>query len=317
MTAATEITIISIARNEVANLPVLYERLVPVMDRLGATWEWIVVDDHSDDGTFELVQRLAGGDGRVRGLRFSRHFGSHAATVCGLHHARGACAVLMASDLQDPPELIPTLVGRWREGAHIVSATRSSRPGESFSTVLFSRFYHRLMRTILRQDDLPVSGTTYRLLDRRVIDALRRFGETPSGLHTLLSWMGYRAAFVPYDQPPRLHGRSKWTLAQKVKLVVDSVTSFSYLPIRIITVTGFLTALVGFAYAVHVIHRALAGGTVEGWASLMVVVLVLAGVQMVMLGVLGEYLWRSLAESRRRPQYLVEADVGLPKEPPA
>lgn len=316
MTGAPEISIISIARNEAANLPVLHQRLAPVMDTLGMAWEWIVVDDHSDDGTFAVIAGLAAADPRIRGLRFSRHFGSHAATVCGLHHARGACAVLMASDLQDPPELIPTLVAPWRDGAHIVSATRSSRPGESFSTVLFSRLYHGLMRSILRQGDAPVSGTTYRLLDRRVIDAVRRFGETPSGLHTLLTWMGYRAVYVPYDQPPRLHGRSQWTLGQKVKLVIDSVTSFSYLPIRIITVTGFLTAVLGFAYAVHVIGQAIAGGTVEGWASLMVVVLVLAGVQMIMLGVLGEYLWRSLAESRRRPQYLIEDDVGLTREPP-
>lgn len=316
---APEISLVSPAFDESSNLPRLYERIRDTLDPLGLTWEWVVVDDHSRDDTFGVVSELSGADPRVRGLRFARNFGSHAATACGLRLARGRCAVALASDLQDPPEVIPALVGRWREGAQIVWAVRAGREGESLSTVGFSRLYYWIMREVVGMKSMPPTGADFFLADRVVIDAFCRFRETNTSLFALLSWMGYRQAFLPYVKQSRLHGRSNWTFAKKVKLVLDSVTSFTYLPIRVMSYAGVSIALLGFLYALTVVRDALMGQPAQGWASLMVVVLVLGGTQMLMMGVLGEYLWRTFDESRRRPAYLIEAETapGPPHDAPA
>ncbi len=300
------LTIISPAYNEADNLPALYERLKGAFDPAGVEWEWIVVDDHSTDATPQYLRQLVTQDARVSAVRFSRNFGSHAAIACGLHRARGACAVVLAADLQDPPEAVLSLLNEWKAGAHVVWAVRAGRKGESASTLLFARLYYALMRNVVGIKEMPAEGADFFLLDRRVIDNLRDFPESNASLLVLITWMGFRQASVEYVKQARLHGRSKWNLEKKLKLVIDSVTSFSYLPIRLMSYVGFVAALVGFAYAAVVIVNVIAGRPVEGWSSLMVVVLTMGGVQMLMLGVLGEYLWRALDEARRRPRYLVE-----------
>ena len=305
------LTIVTPAYNEAENLPVLYQRLRRVLDSIDVDWEWIVVDDHSTDGTFEVLTRLAGQDGRLRGFRFSRNFGSHTAITCGFNHARGDCAIVMAADLQDPPEEIPHLLAEWQRGTQVVWAVRARREGEGTTYLGFARLYYALMRRTGALRDLPAAGADFFLVNRCVIDAFNQFHESHVSILALITWMGFRQATISYNKHARLHGRSGWNLEKKLKLVVDSITSFTYFPIRLMSYVGFTIALLGFLYAGLLAFNALRGLPPQGWASLMVVVLILGGIQMVMLGVLGEYLWRALDESRRRPRYLIEATTGM------
>ena len=215
------ISVVTPAYNEARNLPVMYERLRAVLDSTGVDWEWIIIDDSSSDDTFAAGEAITAMDRRVRVFRFSRNFGSHAATICGLDHARGDCAVVMASDLQDPPEVIMALLAGWREGVHIVWAVRSQREGESRSTLALSRLYYWIMRKVAGLKDVPATGSDFVLLDRRVIDAVCRFPEQNASLFALVTWMGFRQTSVAYEKQARLHGRSGWTLSKKIKLVVE------------------------------------------------------------------------------------------------
>jgi len=305
------LTVVTPAYNEAENLPALYQRLRNVLDGVGVDmdWEWIVVDDHSSDKTFAVLSLLAEQDDRLRGFRFSRNFGSHMAITCGLHQACGDCAVIMAADLQDPPETIPDLLSEWQRGAQVVWAVRARREGEGATYLGFARLYYALMRHTGALKDMPAAGADFFLLDRQVIDALRQFQERHVSLLALITWMGFRQAFINYDKQPRLHGRSGWSLEKKLKLVADSIVSFTYFPIRVMSYVGSATILLGLFGAGLVLLQALRGSPVEGWACLMVVLLVVGGILMVMLGVLGEYLWRALDEVRRRPPYIIEATL--------
>ena len=244
-----QVSIVTPAFNEAGNLLTLYERLCRALDTAGADWEWIIVDDHSADETFAIVRRLTAADPRVRGVRFAHNFGSHAAVACGLSQSAGDCAVVMAADLQDPPETLPTLVTEWRRGAQVVWAVRQEREGEARSTVGFARAYYWLMRHLVRVRQMPATGADFVLLDRRAVDAVGEFRESNVSL----------------------------------------------------------LAVLGFVYAAVVVVNAIEGRPVQGWSSLMIAVLVVGGVQMLMMGILGEYVWRALDEARRRPRYLIEA----------
>jgi dolichol-phosphate mannosyltransferase len=295
------------AYNEAKNLPIFYDRLCATMATIDADWEWVVVDDHSSDDTFRVVSELARRDQRVRGLRFSRNFGAHTAIACGLGIVQGDCVAVLAADLQDPPETIAELLEHWSNGAPVVWAVRHERKGESVATKGLARIFYWLMRHVVGMKEMPATGADFFLLDRKVVDAFSQFSEANVSILALITWMGFRQVSITYDKEARIHGRSGWNLKKKLKLVVDSVTSFSYVPIRFMSYFGFLVAVVGFFFAGVVTFNALHGAPVQGWPSMMVVVLVLGGVQMLMMGVLGEYLWRALDEARRRPRYIIEA----------
>jgi dolichol-phosphate mannosyltransferase len=301
------LSIVTPAFNEVENLPLFYDRLCRTMKAIDMDWEWVVVDDHSRDGTFHFVSQVAARDARVRGVRFSRNFGAHTALTCGLNMSRGDCIAALAADLQDPPETIPELLTHWKEGAEVVWAVRHKRKGEGRATKGFARIYYWLMRNVVGMKDMPATGADFFLLDRKVVNAFGQFSEANVSILALITWMGFDQVSVPYDKESRVHGRSGWTFKKKLKLVVDSVTSFSYVPIRFMSYLGFFVAFLGFVYAGEVVFNALHGQPVEGWSSMIIVVLVLGGVQMLMMGVLGEYLWRALDEARRRPRYILEA----------
>lgn len=301
------LSVVTPAYNEADNLPLLLGRLSQVLGPLDLDWEWIVVDDHSTDGTFAIIEDMARQDSRIRGIRFARNLGSHKAITCGLHHSRGDCAVIMAADLQDPPETLPALLEKWQAGTQVVWAVRERREGEKRSTIFFSRMYYFLMRHVVGMKEMPPTGADFLLVDRRVIDVFQQFGESNTSVMALITWMGFHQDTITYNKRARLHGHSGWNLEKKLKLLVDSITSFTYLPIRLMSYLGFVVALLGFLYAIFVIINSLTGTPVRGWASLMVVVLVIGGIQMLMMGVLGEYLWRVLDESRRRPRFLIEA----------
>lgn len=212
----------------------------------------------------------------------------------------------MAADLQDPPEEIPRLVEKWRDGAQVVWAVRRKREGEKTSKLVFSRFYYWLMRHLVGMHEMPAAGADFFLIDRVAINGILQFPEVNASVFALLIWMGFRQTSIEYDKQARLHGASGWTMRKKIRLVLDSVTCFSFFPIRLLGVVGMFFSFMGMAFAVFVFFKAMKGIPVQGWASLMIVILTMGGFQMLMLGVLGEYLWRNLEESRKRPRYLIE-----------
>jgi dolichol-phosphate mannosyltransferase len=246
----------------------------------------------------------------VRGIRLSRNFGSHLALLAGLRIVKGDAAIDLSADMQEPPELIIQMVQKWRAGAQVVWAQRRDRGIESIANGIFSRMYYIVMRNLVGIRQLPSKGADTFLLDRVVLNALSQFNERNISLFNLIVWMGFKQDHIEYDKQPRVIGTSNWNFTRKFNLVVDSVVQFSYFPIRVMTILGAVIAFFGFLYAAVAFYVGLRGGVIEGWASTMVVILVLGGVQMLMLGVLGEYLWRTLEESRRRPVYLIEAVVG-------
>jgi len=301
------ISIVTPAFNEATNLPVLYERLVAAMRDVGGDWEWMVVDAHSRDETFAVIEALALRDARVRGFRLSRNSGSHVAITCGLHQVDSDAAVMMAADLQDPPETLASMVARWRQGAQVVWATRRARPGDP-SHRGFAALYYWMMRHLVGMTEMPARGADFFLVDRVVVDAFRRFSERNVSVLALITWLGFRQECVEYDKQPRLSGQSGWTLARKIKLVVDSITSFSGFPIRLCTYIGLMFlvgSLVLLLFAVALLPQ-LGGGLL----LVLSLIVGLAGFQLVALGIVGEYVWRALEETRRRPPYLIEAMAG-------
>jgi polyisoprenyl-phosphate glycosyltransferase len=300
------VSIVTPAYNEKTNLPELYERLQSTMNGLALEWEWIIVDDRSTDGTFSLVEDLAKKDSRIRGIRFARNHGAHLALTCALHSAAGDCAIGIAADLQDPPETIPALIEEWTKGANVVWAVRSERLGENTGKLFMARAYYWIMRSVVGFKDMPSMGADFFLLDRKVLDAFRKYRENNVSILALITWMGFHQTTISYTKQARIHGRSSWTLKKKLKLLVDSVTGFSYVPIRFMSYLGMIVALLGFLFAIYLVFNFFIGNPTEGWTTLLVVVLLIGGMLMIMMGVLGEYLWRSLDEARNRPLYIIE-----------
>jgi polyisoprenyl-phosphate glycosyltransferase len=309
---ARTLSVVVAAYNEEGNLPVLYQRICGLdWKALGVEPELLFVDDHSTDRTPAILASFAATDPRVRVLRFSKNFGSHKAFTAGLEHCSGNAAVILAADLQDPPETIPQLIEKWREGARVVWAVRDDRMGESIATKAFSRIYYYLMRRFAEVQP-PKKGADFLLVDRSVIDQLRAAPEKHTSLLSLIQWMGFDQSQITYTKAARHSGRSKWTLRKKLKLAVDSFVSFSYAPVRLASACGLLFAFTGFLYAIIIAIRAIAmGSAVQGWSSLMCVLLIVSGVQLTMLGILGEYLWRTFDETRGRPRYIVEKRINF------
>jgi glycosyltransferase involved in cell wall biosynthesis len=303
------LSIVTPAFNEAPNLEALYAQLVRFFERTGGDWEWIVVDDHSRDDTFGVIERLSLLDSRVRGFRLARNSGSHVAITCGLHHAQGDAAVMMAADLQDPPETIDRMLAAWQGGAQIVWATRRTPP----STL--SAFYYWVMRKSVGMADMPASGADFFLVDRVVLDAFRQFPERNVSVLALITWIGFRQAYVDYDKQPRAAGRSGWTLGRKIRLAVDSVTAFSDLPIRLCGYAGAL--LMAFALIFGIVAVVMLPSVGAVLLLLLSAMFGLTGVQLFALGIVGEYVWRGLDESRRRPHYLIERIAGRHPAVPA
>jgi polyisoprenyl-phosphate glycosyltransferase len=310
------LSILTPAFNEAGNLDALYARVVAAAARLGVEWEWLIVDDHSRDETYGVIERLAATDPRVRGVRLARNSGSHVAITCGLHLVRGDAAVMMAADLQDPPETLDAMLERWRGGAQVVWAVRRQRPGDAGHKG-FAAIYYWLMRRVAGFTDMPATGADFFLIDRTVIEAFRTFPERSVSVLALVMWLGFRQEFIEYDKQPRTTGQSGWTVARKVTLVVDSVTAFSDAPIRACAVLGLalLVAALGLGLAGVVRWGQTGGGHLVLLAA---ATAGMAGLQLVATGVVGEYVWRALEESRRRPQFVIERATGpSPAQPPS
>lgn len=300
------VSIVTPAYNEKLNLPDLYTRLRSTMDDLTVKWEWIIVDDHSTDGTFSLIEDLAREDSRIRGIRFARNHGAHLALTCALHTATGDCAIGIAADLQDPPETIPALIEEWKNGAKVVWANRGERLGEKAGKLVMARAYYWIMRSVVGLKNMSSMGADFFLLDKQVLDNFCKYKEGNVSILALITWMGFHQTTINYTKHARAHGRSNWTLKKKLKLVVDSVTGFSFVPIRFMSYVGMIVALLGFFFSIYLVFHSITGSPPEGWTTILVVLLLIGGILMTMMGVLGEYLWRALDEVRNRPLYIVE-----------
>lgn len=294
--------------NEEENLPLVLERLSDAVRAGQDTFEFIFIDDGSTDGTYEALHQMSVQEPRVRVIRFSRNFGSHAACLAGLTYAKGDACAFISADLQDPPELIGTLIEQWRKGHEVVIGVRTwMDPSPRF----FQGIYYRMVRRFALQT-MPQEGTDVFLIDRKVVNVVVDMGEKNTSIFGLILWSGFSQTVVRYVKGSRARGVSKWTLGKKIKLFVDTFVSFSYFPIRMISLLGILFAVTGFLYALFIIlNRLIYYVPVEGWASLMVVLLLVSGVQMLMLGVLGEYLWRNFDESRKRPTFIIQEKINF------
>ena len=305
------LSVVTPAYHEAENLPHLHARLCSVLDGITAQWEWIVVDDHSQDETPRVLEKMSSLDPRIRVIRLARNHGAYTAIACGLRHACGDAAVVISADLQDPPEVIPQLVEAWQTGAKVVWAARRRRAADSAAQRVTAGLVHGVLRRLPGLRQLPEGGADFFLLDRVVVGALAQCDERSVNLTALISWMGFSQTSVSYDRGARLHGQSGWNLDKKINYALDSVTAFSFMPIRIMSYFGVLVAMCGFSGALYVMLRAWEGTPVRGYPSLMVAILVLGGMQMVMLGVLGEYLWRTYDEVRGRPRFIVEKTLNV------
>ncbi len=289
----------------------LHQRLAQVAANMPqAEFEFVFVDDGSGDNSFGVLKELAAQDPRVKVIRLVRNFGSNAAILAGLTYAQGDCVIEITADLQDPPELIPEMVSHWQAGTKLVLAARSGRC-DPLATRLTGGLFNRLFKWLVFPN-FPAEGFDFFLADRQVIQVLLRIAGPNLYLFGLVLWTGYTPAIVTYTREERRFGKSRWTLGKKVKYFLDAFVGFSYLPLRLASVTGIMLAIFGFLYAAFVVvAKAVAGFPIEGWASLMVVLLLVTGTQLLMLGILGEYLWRNLDEARQRPLFLVGEAVGI------
>ena len=294
--------------NEEACLGLLFDRLktwLSDVDTFDA--EIIFVDDHSADSTPALLADACAQQPRWRYIRLAANSGSHIAIFAGLQQAQGDCAVFLAADLQDPPELIADMVLRWQAGHRVVWAVREARAGVPASEMLFANTFYWLMNRF-SSITVPPKGSDFALVDRLAMDALGQSMSASPYLMGEIARLGFSQDKVCYTKAERAAGETKWNLSRKLQLVADAFTGFSFVPIRLMSYLGMAASIVGLLYAVVVIlNKIVVGGPVDGWSSLMVVVLLMGGFQMTMLGVLGEYLWRTLEESRQRPKFFIEA----------
>ena len=301
---APELTVVVPAFNEQESIWPMYERLVAALEPHLAGLEVLFVDDGSRDATWQRVSELAARDPRVRGIRFARNFGHQAALTAGVDAASGRAVVIIDADLQDPPEVIPDMIARWREGYEVVYGQREQREGETAFKKATAAAFYRLLRRITNVE-IPVDTGDFRLMGPRAVAAFRSLPERNRFIRGLVSWIGFPQIAVRYRRHARQTGETKYPLRRMVRFALDGITSFSFLPLRLATWLGFAVSLLSFLYIAVVIVLKVLGINWPGYTSMMASILFLGGVQLVMIGVLGEYVARIFDEVKRRPLYLV------------
>jgi glycosyltransferase involved in cell wall biosynthesis len=297
--------------NEEAVIPELYRRVRAVMESTGLTWELICVDDGSKDRSLELLRAIHEQDPRVKLIEFSRNFGHQIAITAGTDFAEGDAVVVMDADLQDPPEVIPQMLDKWREGYEVVYAVRAIRQGETKFKLWTAGAFYRFLRFIT-EISIPVDTGDFRLMDRRVVLTLRRMREQHRFMRGLSAWVGFRQIGLEYDRAERYAGETKYPLRRMVRLAMSAITSFSYLPLQLATYAGFTLASISLLSIIVTIVMRLSGYRFfEGQATTLISVLFLGGVQLIFLGIIGEYLGRIFDEVKDRPLYVVSRAYGF------
>lgn len=305
-----EISVVVPVFNEEGNLRELYHQVSSELESAQLTWELILVDDGSVDSSWALTEALHDLDPRVRGVRFSRNFGHQFALKAGLDASRGKAVISMDADLQHPPDLIGTLIAKWREGYQVVNTVRGETEGAGVLKRWTSSTFYWLMNRI---SDTPIEpgAADFRLLDRKVVAQLTRLNESQLFLRGLIGWIGFRSISVPYDAKSRHHGESKFSFRKMLSLAINGAMSFSIKPLRVSSILGGFTALGTGSYIAYILYvRFVTGAAVSGWASILASVLFLGSVQLLSIGLLGEYLGRIYMESKHRPIYIVRDQIG-------
>lgn len=296
--------------NEQAVIPVLYERVVQVMESTAERWELLFVNDGSTDRSLALLVALQANDPRVKVLNFSRNFGHQIAITAGCDYAEGDAVIVMDADLQDPPEVLLRMIDRWREGYDVAYAVRTKRAGETRFKLWSASLFYRLIRSIA-EIDIPMDAGDFRLMDRKVVLAMRGLREKNRFMRGLSSWVGFKQVAVEYERAARYAGETKYPLRKMVRLAFNAITSFSHLPLQMATYTGFFFAgFSGLGIVLAVIMRLFGHQQLLGQATTLVSVLFLGGVQLIFLGILGEYLGRIYDEVKNRPLYIVADTYG-------
>ena len=302
-----KITILIPAYNEEQVLPILKDRLMALADTLPKyALEFLFVNDGSRDNTMQIIRDWAETDQRVSYVNFTRNFGKEAGMIAGFDHIKSDATVIIDADLQDPPELIPDMIKLWEEGYEDVYAKRRSRDGETWVKKKTSEWYYKILQKSTR---IPIQRDTgdFRLLSQRCIEALQQLRESERNTKALFSWIGYKKKEILYDRYPRAAGTTKWNYAKLIELALDGITSFTVAPLRIATLFGVLFSGIAFVYLAVIVVRALMGvAGLPGYSSMMAVILFLGGVQLLSLGIIGEYVGRIFKETKHRPLYLVD-----------
>lgn len=302
--------IVPIYYNEL-NIPQLYEQMKEkILSRTDFEAEIVCVDDGSKDGSYKALLELREKDDRFKVVKLSRNFGSHTAILAGFAHATGDCMTMVAADLQEPLEIIIEMYEKWKQGKKVVIAVRKDRE-DGFFQKIFSNTYYSLMQKYALKD-MPSGGFDCFFIDKKVRDVLVSMNEKNSSIVGQVLWAGFEMDKIYYVRKKREIGESKWTLSKKIKLFIDSFMAFSYVPIRFISTLGIVISIVGFILAVFlIVNKFMFNVPVQGWTTMMITLLMLSGIQMLTLGVIGEYLWRNFDESRGRPTYIVEETHGI------
>ncbi len=304
------LSVVAPVYNEEATIDEFYARICTALE--GLRFELVLVDDGSADGSAAALERLAEHDPRVRIVFLSRNFGHQTALTAGLDHTRGDAVVMLDADLQDPPELIPKMLDHWRAGCDVVYAVREQREGESRFKLSTARWFYKLFDK-LAQVELQHNSGDFRLLDRRALDALLSMRERNRFLRGMTVWVGYTQAAVPYTRDPRYAGETKYTLAKMVRFSLDAISSFSHRPLQLATLFGFIVSTVAFVAIPVVIGLRIAGSYLPGFSSITIAILLLGGIQLIALGIIGEYVGRIYDEVKGRPLYLVRARLNMPE----
>ena len=305
MSSHRSLTVVVAAYNEQAALPLLHPRLRAVLDPLGLETQVLYVDDGSTDDTWAVLQDLAAIDPSVRLIRLARNFGKEVALTAGLDAVDADAALVIDADGQDPPELIPAFVEKWQQGFDVVYGTRTARAGESWFKRATAAAFYRVMNR-LSDTAIPHDTGDFRLMTRRVLDALRQLRERQRFMKGLFAWVGFRQVALPYERQARLAGSTKFNFWRLWNLALEGITGFSTVPLRVATYLGLGTAMLAFVYGLWVVAKTLFwGDPVQGWPTMMAVILFLGGVQLIALGILGEYIGRLYLEAKQRPLYLI------------
>ncbi len=306
-----DLTVIVPCFNEEAVLPETSRRLIASLERIGRSFEIILVDDGSRDGTPRVLTDLHAADPRIRIVRLSRNFGHQIAISAGLEYAHGAAVVLIDADLQDPPEIIGEMVELWRQGNDVVYGTRSHRDGETAFKMLTAKWFYRFINRI-SEIEIPLDSGDFRLLDRKVVDALLAMPERDRFVRGMVSWAGFKQVSLPYERAARQAGDSKYTLLRMARFATDGILSFSTAPLRLATLFGIASLFfAGIGGCVSVAIGVIEGKWLSPWAWVFLAVLLLGGAQLVCLGIFGEYLGRIYGENKRRPLYIVRETLGF------
>jgi len=297
------------AYNEEEVIAETYKRLTAVMQGMGKPYELIFVNDGSRDRTAEMIAALCESDSAVCLLNFARNFGHMPAITAGMAHARGAAIFIIDADLQDPPEVFPEMAEKWREGFHVVYGQRKKREGESWFKKVTAKLFYRFLRAMTTVD-LPVDTGEFRLIDRKVCDAVNNLPEKNRYIRGLVSWVGFRQTAVEYVREERFAGKTKYPLKKMLSFAADAITAFSYKPLKLATSVGFLISLLSFVYMLFIFYEHFfTDRTVAGWASTTSVILFTQGIVLMILGLMGEYIARIFEEAKGRPPYLIQEIV--------